>query len=76
MFIQVGWPLNDRFNCTMASPLLKNDFVFSGEVVGCIELLASLEEDFDELFGKTPYECPGRPGEELNMSVIQLHMLR
>lgn len=48
----------------------------AGDVVGCVELLACLEEDLDSLFGQSPYECPPRPGEELNMSVFQHHLIR
>jgi hypothetical protein len=47
-----------------------------GDIVGCVELLAGLEEDLDSLYGAMPYECPARPGEELNMSVFQLHLQR
>ena len=47
-----------------------------GDVIGCIELFACLEENTDSLFGQNPYVCPSRPGEELNMAVVQLQLQR
>jgi hypothetical protein len=44
--------------------------------VGCLEVLAGLEEDIDSLYGKTPNECPPRPPDELNMNMFQLHLAR
>lgn len=37
---------------------------------------AGFEEDLDALFGQQPYDCPSRPGDELNMGVFQLHLQR
>jgi hypothetical protein len=47
-----------------------------GDIIGCVELLASLEENFEGLFGPNPYDCPPRPAEDLNMAVFQLHLQR
>jgi hypothetical protein len=48
----------------------------AGAIVGCLEVLAGLEEDIDSLYGKTPNECPPRPPDELNMNMFQLHLAR
>jgi len=37
---------------------------------------AGFEEDLQGLFGPHPYECPERPGDDLNMSMFQLHIQR
>ena len=48
----------------------------SGDIAGCMELNVCLEENLESLFGHKPYVCPPRPGEDLNMSVFQLHLQR
>jgi hypothetical protein len=48
----------------------------AGDIVGCLEVLAGLEEDIDSLYGKTPNECPPPPPDELNMNMFQLHLAR
>lgn len=48
----------------------------AGDIVGCLEVLAGLEEDIDSLYGKTPNECPPSPPDELNMNMFQLHLAR
>jgi hypothetical protein len=55
---------------------LSDGEVHTGDIVGCMELSACLEENFESLFGHKPYMCPPRPGEDLNMSVFQLHLQR
>jgi hypothetical protein len=50
--------------------------VHIGDIIGCVELFACLEENFEGLFGQKPYDCPPRPGEDLNMAVFQLHLQR
>jgi hypothetical protein len=47
-----------------------------GDVVGVIEALVGFEEDLDCLYGKYPYRCPTRPGDELNMALFQVHITR
>lgn len=47
-----------------------------GDIVGLVEVAVGLEEDTDALYGKTPYECPPRPPDELNMQMFQLHLSR
>jgi hypothetical protein len=55
----------------------KSNEARAGDIVGCIELLVGMEEDIAGLYGTAnPYECPGRPGEELNMGVFQMHLVR
>ena len=47
-----------------------------GDIAGCIEMNAGFDEDLQGLFGQRPYECPSRPGDELNMGMFQLHLQR
>lgn len=49
---------------------------FSGDIVGTIELKACMEEDAAWLYGPSPYECPERPPDELNMALFQVHLAR
>ena len=44
--------------------------------MGCVEVLICLEENTESLYGADPYECPPRPGEELNMAIFQGHIGR
>lgn len=50
--------------------------ILSGCIAGCLELRICLEEDINSLFGGTPYECPSRPAQNLNLSVISSHITR
>lgn len=50
--------------------------VLTGEIVGTVELRAGVEEDYSSLFGESPYDCPSRPPDELNMAIFQLHLAR
>jgi hypothetical protein len=47
-----------------------------GNIVGSIELLARMEEDVASLFGQSPYDCPPRPPDELNMAMFGVHLTR
>lgn len=44
--------------------------------MGSVELVAAMEEDFSCLYGRSPYECPPRPPDPLNMAMFQVHLSR
>lgn len=50
--------------------------VFAGAIIGSVELMAGMEEDLISLYGPSPYECPSRPADELNMAMFQVHIAR
>jgi hypothetical protein len=47
-----------------------------GDIVGLVEILVGLQEDFRSVYGKSPYECPARPPDELDMNLFQGHLGR
>jgi hypothetical protein len=48
----------------------------TGDIVGYTDILVSIKEDFTSLYGESPYECPPRPPDDLNMRLFQLHLTR
>ena len=69
----------DFFTPTKTQPRLSPDGVgdvHTGDIIGCLELEACLEEEIERLYGPNPYACPPRPGVELNMAVFQQHVQR
>lgn len=50
--------------------------MLSGDIVGYADVCVAVMEDFSNLYGDNPYECPPRPSNELNMRLFQLHLTR
>ena len=67
---------NDFYTPVKSRSSLSDGEVHTGDIVGCMELTVCLEENLEGLFGQKPYICPPRPGDDLNMSVFQLHLQR
>ena len=67
---------NDFYSPIKSRASLPDGEVHTGDIVGCMELTVCLEENFAGIFAHKPYVCPPRPGEDLNMSVFQLHLQR
>jgi hypothetical protein len=68
--------MNGGFSSEFFAPSRLTDKTSRGEITGCIELFAGMEEQTKSLFGSEPYGCPSRPPEELNMAIFQLHIAR
>ena len=47
-----------------------------GDIVGYADILVGIEEDFNHLYGQSPYQCPPRPPDELDMNLFQVHLAR
>ena len=48
----------------------------SAEIVGMLEFQVVLDEDHSALYGSTPYLCPPRPKDELDLAKFQAHIRR
>lgn len=54
----------------------ESDLARPGDIVGCVDIHTCLEENWSCLFSKSPYECPPRPSQDLDMGVFQLQIQR
>ena len=50
--------------------------IFAAAILGWMDVEIVVREDFPNLFGNDPYECPQRPQAELDMQLFQLHLSR
>jgi hypothetical protein len=74
--LRMGYKMGVDFFTPAKTRVSSDGDMHTGDLIGCVELDACLEENIDDLFGWNPYVCPPRPGEELNMAVFQQHLQR
>lgn len=74
--LRMGFKAGVDFFTPAKSRVSSDGDMHTGDMIGCVELDACLEENIEALFGRKPYACPPRPGEELNMAVFQQHLQR